>query len=340
MVGEYNIVVETSNYDRPLRYEFTICRRFTVITGNSGTGKTSLYEIISDFQRNRGIAKCIVNGVLNNDFLTVLQGKYELELPLIHNQIVLFDEGDEFIESPDFARISNMGDFYIMVITRSIIKGCPYSVDDVLRIQSEYRDDIIINRLVKCYNTDKYDNCPFVPNIVITEDSKSAFTMIQPLVNDITIVPAGGKDSLPEFLRIKNEVHNKIFVLADGAAFGSVYRSIIEAKCNCQLYFCLPESFERVLLESYLFIDLISDELTHTFNYADSTKFLTWERYYTSLVNSLIKIIDHGTGYKKGRINRVFKTDEFREYLKNYFKSICDVNDSDVIEVANQLDVF
>lgn len=51
MVGKYDIKV----YNNRVSYHFVIKRNITIIQGDSGTGKTSLFNLISDYnQSGRG----------------------------------------------------------------------------------------------------------------------------------------------------------------------------------------------------------------------------------------------------------------------------------------------
>ena len=48
MKGTYNIVVQS----RRMQYKFTIRRNITVISGDSATGKTTLIELIQEYNNN------------------------------------------------------------------------------------------------------------------------------------------------------------------------------------------------------------------------------------------------------------------------------------------------
>ena len=48
MKGSYSISVQNNR----IKYEFTIKRNITVVQGNSATGKTSLVDMIREYQLN------------------------------------------------------------------------------------------------------------------------------------------------------------------------------------------------------------------------------------------------------------------------------------------------
>ena len=47
MKGSHRIIVES----RKVKYDFTIKRNITILTGDSGSGKTVLIELIRDYRR-------------------------------------------------------------------------------------------------------------------------------------------------------------------------------------------------------------------------------------------------------------------------------------------------
>lgn len=47
MKGSHRIIVES----RKVKYDFTVKRNITILTGDSGSGKTVLMELIRDYRR-------------------------------------------------------------------------------------------------------------------------------------------------------------------------------------------------------------------------------------------------------------------------------------------------
>ena len=56
MKGKHHIVIESDN----LKYEFDIKRNITVIQGESGTGKTTLIELLGEHIRRKGVGGMLV----------------------------------------------------------------------------------------------------------------------------------------------------------------------------------------------------------------------------------------------------------------------------------------
>lgn len=97
-----------------------------------------------------------------------------------------------------------------------------------------------------------------------------------------------------------------ILIIADGAAFGpemSRITNFIKHHPNISLY--LPESFEWLLLSSKLLDDgHIIKLLANPANYVESSKFFSWEQFFTNELINLTK----GTiwQYSKGKLNKVY----------------------------------
>lgn len=106
-------------WNRKLRYEFTIERQITVIKGNSGTGKTTFFEMVQDaISGGRGV-HCNIS-----DKLVTLTDRVNLDhYRDLHNKIFVFDESQRFILERDFVNFVNYSDNYFIFITRGRIAG-------------------------------------------------------------------------------------------------------------------------------------------------------------------------------------------------------------------------
>lgn len=135
MFEKHRIVIQ----NKRIRYDFEIRRNLTVIRGDSATGKTTLVDMIREYDDNG-----VDSGVeLQCDkSCTVLEGKkWEAELAVIHDSIVFIDEGNEFILSDTFASVISHTDNYYVIITRESVPSLPYSVDEIygIRNSGKYR---------------------------------------------------------------------------------------------------------------------------------------------------------------------------------------------------------
>ncbi|MBP3297829.1 MAG: hypothetical protein J6M27_14730, partial [Lachnospiraceae bacterium] len=87
------------------------------------------------------------------------------------------------------------------------------------------------------------------------------------------------------------------------------------------------ESFEYMILNTYVFGKYLDKELTETYDYAESSMYYTWEQYYTGLLQDLCKKYPNCT-YKKERwnaLNNMFKSEKF---LKEISDQLTDLDNS------------
>lgn len=127
MVGSFHIRVSRS---RGASYSFEVRRNITVVRGDSGTGKTTLYEMVADFTRygeHSGVAvqcerPCVA--LTDMDWRNQLSG--------IADSIVFIDEGLEAISSDAFAAAVRDSSNYYVIFCRAELSNLPYSVDEVV----------------------------------------------------------------------------------------------------------------------------------------------------------------------------------------------------------------
>ena len=87
MRGSYDVVVNS----RRLQYKFTIRRNVTVVRGQSATGKTTLIEMIRDYNENGFDSGITINCDCR---CFVLSGQnWQRDLREIENSIIFIDEG-------------------------------------------------------------------------------------------------------------------------------------------------------------------------------------------------------------------------------------------------------
>ena len=86
MKGTYRIRITSKR----LQYDFELRRKYTIIKGDSATGKTTLYSLILDVERKRkGVVLSSRVPVVSANYLG---GRWDIVLPTISNSIVVIDE--------------------------------------------------------------------------------------------------------------------------------------------------------------------------------------------------------------------------------------------------------
>lgn len=279
MRGNHTITV----YTRRLHYHFTLHRNITIIKGNSATGKTTLVEMVREYEENGPDSGISLN--CDKECRVVGGRAWKAVLGTIHDSIVFIDEDNAFLPSNEFAETVKNSDNYYVIVTREGLPNLPYSVTEIygLRKSGKYASlQPTYNEMYRIYGEPFSDN-RFKPDTLIVEDSDSGYEFYQKNT-DCQVISAHGKSNVfGELLRNKE---GKRLIIADGAAFGSEMDRVmkeIHRQGNVQIF--LPESFEWLILRSGL-IDgnHVKEVLKDPAKYIESRKYFSWERFFTALL--------------------------------------------------------
>lgn len=204
MKGSYEISIQNNK----VKYEFVIRRNITIIQGDSATGKTTLVDMIREYQLNgqdSGISlsckrKCVV--LEGND--------WEQNLSLFNDCIVFIDEGNKFISSKEFSSCAKKSDNYYVIVTREGLENLPYSVDEIYGIHTSGKYaglKQIYHEFFRIYNN-KPDEALNVDKI-ITEDSNSGFEFFKSVAGEnIECISAEGKSNIFNLAKTSNPEKN------------------------------------------------------------------------------------------------------------------------------------
>ena len=207
MIGRVSIKISNQRNS----YKFTLNRNITILRGDSGTGKTTLYDMIRDYNnlgRESGVK-------ISGGNIVMLEGRnWEDELDKLSKKIVVIDEGSKFVFSKEFANKVKGCDNYFLIITRSYLSQLPYSVDEIYRIKGTGKNkefERVYTDIDKFYDNPDPNRFPFMPDIIITEDSKSGYEFFLDTVKNTNIKceAAGGK--LPLYY-IQPDIKGKIMM--------------------------------------------------------------------------------------------------------------------------------
>lgn len=302
MTGAYRVVVQ----NRKIKFDFEIRRNITILRGDSATGKTTLVEMIQEYEElgsDSGITlQCERN-------CAVLSGRqWEKQLAGLSQSIVFVDEGNVFTASKEFAAAIQKTDNYYVLITRESLETLPYSVTEIYGIRtSKHFGDLkqTYNEFFQIYGK-PVGTGTLKPAIVITEDSNSGYQFFRSVCTEsgIDCKSARGKSNI--FKLLLNGTKQDVLVIADGAAFGSQMERIMQLLAlqpDSHIY--LPESFEWLILRSGLLEDAEVDEILKSpENYVESQQYFSWERYFTAVL--MQKTVDSYLKYTKSKLNPVY----------------------------------
>lgn len=303
MKGTYQIEVR----NRRVVFTLEIQRNITVIRGDSATGKTTLIEMIQNYERYGNQSGITIQSKKPCRVLT--DPDWEDRLSKIHDSIVFLDEGNRFITSETFARAIMGTDNYYVLITRENLYQLPYSVNSVLKLKttaSRFKTTYVQSYPHYKYLDDPSERLKHADKI-LTEDSNAGFQMFSKIAdqNGLAYESAQGKSNI--ILKLSQSAGEKVLLVADGAAFGAemerVYTFYNLNPGKITLY--LPESFEWLLLQSGVLGDKTPNEiLSIPSEYIESQDFFSWEQFFTHLLVELTR--DTYMQYSKHHLNEFY----------------------------------
>ena len=133
MKGKISISIQ----NRHIAFKFELERNVTVLTGDSGTGKTKLINMVRMYS-TEGKASGIT---LKCDYqCIVLEGRnWEKILQNTEKSIVFVEESTHFLKDKSFAREIKNTDNYYVLVTREPLPQIPYSIESVKKIVKNNR---------------------------------------------------------------------------------------------------------------------------------------------------------------------------------------------------------
>ncbi|WP_022757494.1 hypothetical protein [Butyrivibrio fibrisolvens] len=312
MVGKYDIEV----YNNKAHYFLTVKRNITILQGDSASGKTELIRLIGEYEANGNSSGITIKCEKKCTVLTNVD--WELRLASLNQSIVFIDETASFLKGKKFAEMVRGSDNYFVIVSRDDLALLPYSVEEIYGLKnvsdsSKYKSyKKVYNEMYKLYNLADVAG-KVEPEVVITEDSNSGYECYKHIYGD-KCETAGGKSKVYECIRQSDK--DSILSIVDGAAFGAdvgkVMRYLTMTGKKCVLY--APESFEYLLLKAGI-IEVPKAVLEETYNYADSSKYLSWEEYYTDyIVQNTQKTVFR---YGKTKLNENYTAPKIIDKIKD-----------------------
>ncbi len=304
MRGKHTVKIS----DNRVKYDFELTRNITVVQGNSGTGKTTLFDMISAYARLK--ERSSVQIVCDKPCVALRpDSDWQILLNNIHDSIVFIDEESEYVSRTEFASAIKHTDNYYVIFTRENLYNLPYSVEEIYGIHTSGR----IHTFRKIYKqqegyryslTARRKKSEF--SCVLTEDSNSGYEFYKNYFADreVECISAGANSTIYSWL-IENK-DKKVFVIADGAAFGAEMNRIMNLqRHHPNITVCLPESFEWLILRSGLIrTDDLNAVLENPSDFIEASEFFSWEQFFTDYLIRNTK--DTYYSYNKSRLNSFY----------------------------------
>lgn len=318
MKGSFHVIVQNRN----LKYEFDIHRNLTIIKGDSATGKTTLVEMIREarLDARSGIT------ISSDRPCRVIEGDlWKEQISYINDSIIFIDEGASFVETEEFAAAIKNNSNYFVIVTRESLEMLPVSVKEVYGIRSSGKFgtlEPVYHEMYRLYEA-KNENEVAVPDQILVEDRNSGYEFFRDVAdkNGLKCSSAQGKSNIFKCLT-ETSRDEEILVIADGAAFASqMNRLVTLIKRNNKIHLYLPESFEWLLLRAGIVKDSeLRLILENTSDYIDSSKYFSWERYFTALITE--KTMDSYLKYSKSKLNSNYLQESIQEKVLAEMKGI------------------
>ena len=177
--------IEVSN--RKVKFKLDLIRNITIIRGESGTGKTTLYNMISDYTRLQESSG--VNLSSEKPCVALMDMDWQNQLSNTRDSIVFIDEGAKYISSAEFAAAIKASDNYYVLFTREDLHELPYSVEEVYEIKTSGK----FHMLKKRYPAAKRHRYTHTASsadhfdVLLTEDSGSGYQFFQKCFEDTAV---------------------------------------------------------------------------------------------------------------------------------------------------------
>ena len=320
MTGRHHVEIK----NREASFKFDVNRNITIVCGNSGTGKTTLYDMVSDHTRLK--EKSGVNISCDKDCVALVDLDWKNQLRNTSDSIVFIDEGFAELKTKEFADAIKSTDNYYVIFNRESLHELPYSVEEIYEIKTSGKYHTL-NRCFRCnekhiYSENKRRKVNFNFDSLLTEDSKSGYQFYSAYFKNKDIECFSSKSNSGIFKWLMENKDRKVLVVADGAAFGSEIDRVLKLSPLVDFRLCLPESFEWLILKSGIIKETeIEKILEDPSEHIESSRFFSWENYFEKLL--INKTAGTHFQYAKKEINNVYLND------KNSKKIISEIIDDE-----------
>ena len=295
-------------------FEVVLDRKVTILKGQSGTGKTTFVELIDEKLKKSRNSSII--SLSSNAPLIVLKEGDDWKKVLMSNKgcIIISDEGNEVIETVEFAGYVKESDNYFLFVSRSgMLTNLTYSVYSVIEFKSEKKGNVYLTKSFQRY-FETYEKKK--PSILYTEDKGTGCEMMRLVATGFLVESANGKDNLIKIVtdRYKRGLLNGTCLLVDGAAFGGNIGAF--NRFLPYIMIIAPESFEYLLLKTRLLYRFVKNEVDNTADYCEySSNILTYENFYYYLLREVMRT-RLKVAYTKSKLPNILKSEDVLSDIK------------------------
>lgn len=308
MVGRYKLEINGLK----VKYKIAIERQITIIKGDSGTGKSTLWKVVSEaLKGSKGYSSNMIEKIYTLDELS----PWEMLIKTLKNKIIFIDENSRYVYSSDFTEVAQRSDNYFVIISRRSLDNMVYSYKSIYELKTNKNNGICETELIYKFRDNIGNNTVNNHNMVICEDRKSGYQMMKLIIDNSHLETASGKDNIA--IKIGSNRDKIYYVIADGAGFGNCIESIVALfNEGVRMTLLLDESFEKMILDYPVFYNMCKKKLDETFMFCDTKLFKSYERYYTYLLNEICKKL-YNKQYSKSRLISELKQNDIVAFICN-----------------------
>lgn len=169
------------------RFRFNLERNITIVRGDSGTGKSTLYDMVAEYTRLGEDSGVQVSAPCPCVALTDMDWRNQLRHT--SGSVVFIDEGAIYLASHDFAAAVQETDNYYVIFNRESLHELPYSVEEIYEINTSNRYHTF-EKLYRRHEGYVYSNGrdrrKTPANVLLTEDSRAGLQLYQHLYEGTT----------------------------------------------------------------------------------------------------------------------------------------------------------
>lgn len=125
--------------NRRISYSFSFSGKYAVISGDSGTGKSSLFRLFQD--ADSGVRS--IKFACDLPVIPISRDRDEVFLSSEHNVVFIMDENCQLLQRSNIAKLFQESDNYFIIITRKCLDWLPVSVDNVFKVVGKGKEHVL-----------------------------------------------------------------------------------------------------------------------------------------------------------------------------------------------------
>lgn len=232
-------------------YEFDINYKYTLVSGDSGVGKTTLFNAVAMYAKDPTAVTCLGYDKLTTDTSIRIE-----ELQELTGYIIFLDESSILLHKYDSVSLLEHSNNYFVILCRDVTLGYKsVALDAVMQMKASGK----YHTLVPKHSIDRQ---LFSPDRMICEDSRSGYHFVKnifsPYVDKICYAKAsekdesGGRTKIAKF--IDQCAEENLCIVFDSCAIGTEFDKIETSIKKNSKNVCFIDwlSFEYYILKSPL----------------------------------------------------------------------------------------